>query len=390
MPRVFLFVMTLSILPLALCMSAGAQQSKSAGTEVLYVLTASQLETYDVDRTTGELTEVGQPIAVSNSNLPVSSKDDLFIYLLGFDAGNNEHIWVYATDATGAPQVPAIQDLSVSDLTAFEIDPNGKLAYVVQSSVNGEGQTVASINVFSRTPATGLLSGTSQVVATYPPNGPCGTAWSQEGSLSLPGFSRNNSASGSAFYDEWYCTAYNTDSYGIYYERAFDKKTGALGSETQFFSAVGNGAWFTAKNITDYYNPTEADPEIYIYPPSGGTTPLIACTAEMLESCGYATNVLADPAGEYIFLQVEPDYGEVDRIEMGGKKIVTTGNFVPDTLWTISPDRAILYTLVPNEQNPPIVDTYLFDTKTGTVQAGGVLEIIDADNFVALSAAIRE
>lgn len=387
MPRVFL-PMALAVLLLSLCLGAEAQEAKPVGTEVLYVLTSTQLTSYDVDRTTGEFTQVGQVLTGPNSSLLVPSEDSRFIYLFGFDQQNNEHIWVYATDAMGAPQSPAIQDLSVSGVSDFEIDPNGKLAYEAQSSYNGDGQTVASVNVFSRNPATGLLSAESQVVATYPPNGPCGTAWSQEGWFYLAGFS----VKGTAFYDRWYCTAYDTNPYSIYYGRGYDKKAGALGSETQILPS-GGWAWFTAKNITYAYTPDGSASQIDIYPLIGGTAPLITCTEQMLEACGYASNALGDPAGEYVFLQVEPDYGEVDRIEMGSKmgskKIVTTGNFVPETLRTISPDRAVLYTLFPNQQNPPIVDTYLFDTKTGTVRSGGVLQI-SSSGFSGLTAAVRK
>ena len=59
--------------------------------------------TYDVDRTTGNPTEEGSGVTLDAISNPVllPSANDHFIYVTGYDSGNVEWLWVYATEKTG-------------------------------------------------------------------------------------------------------------------------------------------------------------------------------------------------------------------------------------------------------------------------------------------------
>src|ERR1700732_1014952 len=115
------------------CLSAALRAkatSPSSTIQVVYVLSGSTVQTYDVDPQTGFPTQEGQGVVlpgIHNAAL-LPSKNDHFLYMTGFDSQIREHLWVLATDSTGVPQLPAIQEISLSDTGGFEIDPNGAVA----------------------------------------------------------------------------------------------------------------------------------------------------------------------------------------------------------------------------------------------------------------------
>src|SRR5579862_287750 len=143
--------------------STRRNSSSTSSTEVVYLLANSTLLTYNVDRATGNPTEQGQGVtldSVTNTVL-LPSANDHFIYVTGYDATSSEYLWVYATDTTGVPVLPAIQALSLTDgaftTGNFVINPNGTLAYAVEQRLDSEGvDTLAKITKFSINPATGL------------------------------------------------------------------------------------------------------------------------------------------------------------------------------------------------------------------------------------------
>jgi hypothetical protein len=255
------------------------------------------------------------------------------------------------------------------------------LAYASEWLWNSQGNLIGKIRLFTVDPKTGLLGKDSKIVASSRPNGPCGTGWSEGGLLFLDGFNSD----GSELYEHWDCGA--RDWYGShYYVRDIDKRTGSLSWQRQIFSWNGSGGSgdsvsFTKKSMIDFYNngggPGNA---VNVYPPIGGPKPLFSCTVTMLEACDGALSLYADPAGEYLFLQISPDIAQIARIDMAAKKIVDTGNYIPEQTLQLSPDRTLIYTQVPNYSDPYYLPIYTFNLKTGAVQQGGTI-VVSAQSY---------
>src|SRR4030081_251189 len=132
------------------CLSAALRAkatSPSSSIQVVYVLSGSTVQTYDVDPQTGFPTQEGQGVVLPGITNPalLPAKNDHFLYMTGFDSHIREHLWVLATDSTGVPQLPAIQEISLSNTGGFEINPDGTLAYAVETTSNSKGQMVATI-----------------------------------------------------------------------------------------------------------------------------------------------------------------------------------------------------------------------------------------------------
>lgn len=228
------------------CVPALFAQTAANSIEVVYTLSGSTVQTYNVDRQTGYPTQQGQGVTLDFTSGPatiVPSANDHFLYVTAFK--NSQYLWVYSTDSTGVPQLPAIQTFSLtSSFSPLAIDPNGTVAYATRIFQNSRQQIAASIYSFSINPTTGMLKMGAKV-ATYPPNGPCSVGV-DVASFSVVGFN----ASGSQVYDSWYCPYYDT-SQGFYYSRPVNQKTGALGRETQIaYWSNGSNTSTNLVNIT--------------------------------------------------------------------------------------------------------------------------------------------
>lgn len=364
MPRVSSFLLALSLLTIPV-----SAQSPSTPVDVAYVLTTASLQTYDVDPTTGVPTAEGQPITLpTQAALVVPSADDHFLYVLGLQdkIGKPQRLWVYSTDSLGVPHRAPLQILGTpAEIVQFKIDPTGRLAYA--SDFTGK------IWLFTIDPKTGLV-GNSRIVATSKHNGPCGTRWFDSGLFLLDGFNSD----GSRLYDEWDCISF--DTYGAhYYLRRIDRSTGKLGPNREIFvwgnsGGGGDSISFTKKSMIDFYNSGGGpDNAVNVYPPGGGSKPLFSCYVTMLQACGYASSAYADPLGKYLFLQISNDVAQIARVDMTTKTIVDTGNFVPQQMTEMSPDRILLYTT--SQDNPNVIPIYVFDPQTGAVQQGGTIQV---------------
>jgi 6-phosphogluconolactonase (cycloisomerase 2 family) len=343
--------------------------------DVLYVWVNFQLlVTYDID-STGKPTQVGQPLPLGqNVYTAVPSPDDHFLYVVSGGSDAPSLISVYPTDSDGVPQPKAIQTLNVPrDLYSLEISPNPHFAYAIGSYSNGHGFPIAQIRLFYVNPKTGRLNKSSRLEYTSQPDGPCGTGWSEDGTMFFNGFSSD----GSKLYTEWYCTSHDSIS-GVYLAFDVNPTTGALGHPRKVFGWSENqsadGVWFTRKAAIDVGDPGYGQGLgwVNIYPPQGGTKLIFSCTAQMLEGCGYGG--VPDPTGEYIFLRTSASGTDVAKIEIAKKRIVDTGNTSPNQFLSLSPDQRLMYTLTPNF-NPITVVIYTFDPKTGGLQEGGTIQL---------------
>ncbi len=376
MPRVSSLLLALSLLTIPL----SAQYYPSTPVDVAYVLTNTSLQTYDVDPTTGEPTAEGQPLTIlTQDGLVVPSADDHFLYVFGLeDIGSR--LWVYSTDSLGVPRRVPLQILDTpAEIIQFKIDPNRKFAYA--SDFGGK------IWLFMIDPKTGLVGKHSKIVATSKRNGPCGTRWYDSGLFLLDGFNTD----GSRLYDEWDCISF--DTYGAhYYVRDIESSTGKVGPKREIFvwdnsGGGGDSVSFTKKSMIDFYSSGGGqDNAVNIYPLSGGSKPLFSCYVTMLQACGDALTAFADPAGEYLFFQISANATQIAKIDMSAKKIVDTGNYIPQQMAQMSPDRILIYTQVPNQEDP-YSTIYAFDPATGTVQEGGSIEV-STESYLIL--ALRE
>ncbi len=377
MPRVSSLLLALSVLAAPL----SAQQSSSSSIDVAYVVSTGSLQTYDIDPSTGEPTAEGQPLTIPTQGaLVVPSADGHFLYVFGLeDIGSR--VWVYSTDSRGVPHRAPLQILDTpAEIIQFKIDPNRRLAYA--SDFSGK------IWLFTIDPKTGLVGKHSRIVATSKRNGPCGTRWYDTGYFLLDGFNSD----GSRLYEDWGCISF--DTYGAhYYVRDIDRSTGKLGPNREIFAwdvnqgDEGDAVSFTKKSMIDFHN-AAGGPEnaVNVYPPNGGSKPLFSCTVTMLQACGYASSAYADPLGKYLFLQISNDVAQIAKIDMTAKTIVDTGNFVPQQMTEMSPDRILLYTR--SQDNPNVIPIYVFDPQTGAVQQGGTI-YVSAQSY-ALVLALRQ
>jgi hypothetical protein len=359
------------------CYTQAALAQSASSVEVLYIVSDATVQTFDVDRQSGFPTEEGQGVilpAITNAAV-VPSPDDHFLYVTGYDSQLIEWLWVYPTDTTGVPQFPAIQKIKLPDQSfyAFQIDPNGKLAYAVQAELNGHGETVARIRLFTVDSTTGKLALSPTPVETYSPNGACAPG-AGPASLVLDGFNSD----GSTLYDNWSCS-YPDSVTATYFSLPVDQKTGALGSGKQTISWIDGSLGADYVNITKrailYFSiPNDINvgiSSLSVYPLSGGTEPLFTCTASMLEACGYALDDTVDRTGDYVFFQISNDATQIAKLELAAKKVVDTGNYVAGNVLGFSPDNALVYTENDDLSYPFFLPIYVFDPATGGVTYNG-------------------
>jgi hypothetical protein len=101
---------------------------------------------------------------------------------------------------------------------------------------------------------------------------------------------------------------------------------------------------FDFVNPNNYRQGINSVNSVNIYPRKPNTTkPLLQCTASMLQACGYAGG-FAHPSGKYIFMEISQDTTQIDKVELGAKKIVDTSHYIPYRFFGVfSPDGTIAY-----------------------------------------------
>lgn len=349
----------------------------ASSTEVVYLVANTTLLTYDVDRTTGNPTEQGQGVtldSVTNTVL-VPSANDHFLYVTGYDATSSEYLWVYATDSTGVPLLPAIQAVSLTDgafsIGNFVIDPTGTLAYVAEERLNPIGDMLAKITKFSIDPATGLVTRAAQAAATYKANGPCTPV--AEASFYIYGFN----PAGTVMYDYWNCNYPYANNSAIYFSRSVNPTTGALGNDHEIFDwADGNSGAdfvnFTPSSLIYFSIPNNTSQgmnSVNVYSLQGSLE--FSCTGSMLEACGYGIGNTFDRTGKFDLIQISSDSTQITKLEPSAKKIVDTGNYIQGNFQAFAPDDALIYTYDPSSSNPWLFPIYVFNSTTGAVTYTG-------------------
>jgi hypothetical protein len=126
-----------------LCISSLALASS---VEVVYVASGTTILTYNVDPHTLNYTQVGTLSinGASTFGTLVPSPNDHFIYVTAADLNQITHLYVYATDANGAPQSPPTQKLYANNLKSLQIDPKANFLYAVYATPVNQGNQMAA------------------------------------------------------------------------------------------------------------------------------------------------------------------------------------------------------------------------------------------------------
>lgn len=347
--------------------------------QILYVMQQATVLTYRIDAQSGHATLIDGPVPVSASlsqDFPVPqlvpSPDGHFLYELWYDAQNQQHISVYPTQASGAPQTPASQTIEVAPNDQLMIHPNGRFAYLSEVVPSGNGftptQEVSSIYLLDIDPDTGTLTKDANVQATYGP--------SAYFTNSLYGFSDD----GSKLYDVQ-SDSFDGSANSSYGSHSVDPQTGNLGPDVPFFSTSRNWgdtevAFIADKFTGDYYKgssnaPGDSWADIYPY-----NAPNIHCTISMLKVCDTATDVHLDPSEQYLFF-TDPAMQSIRVIDvdLADARLVDTGNSIPITgnpQLYFSSHGSLVYTIMGGEA---AVHIYSFDAKSGKLTAGDTVPL---------------
>jgi hypothetical protein len=364
-----------------------AAQPSSSTVQVVYVVEGTTIVTYNVNQQTLYATQVGTSLTVNASSVYFlyPSPNDHFLYVVAYDASSNKHLWVYDTDISGVPQVPAVQEIDARGFDGLQINPKINFLYAVYEAPSGLYNTAYTIQRYVIDPSAGKIS-QPQVEGTYIlPNGAEGT----EGCyLSIMGFT----PTGNNLFDEIGCSYHGGNS-ATYNERTLNLKTGALGPDVQIYSwnnATEGGEYvqFVRNHMFDFVTPNNYDPgvnSVNIYPVQPNTnTPLVQCTATMLEACGYAGGV-AHPSGKYVFMAISQGATQIDKVELSAKKIVDTSHYIPNNVSQFSPDGTLVYGV--SYSNPGYyIEIYGFNVATSDVTtSGGIIGIPSINDFFVVA-----
>lgn len=373
MHRYGLPIAAVALLFSAFALQAATVKPASSSTEIAYLLVGSTLHTYTVDRTTGNPTEQGSGVTIDSvaNTVILPSSNDHFIYVTGSDSSAVEWLWVYATDNTGVPQLPALQALNFTDGSFstydFVISPTGKIAYAAESMYNSNYFLVAKVEAFTVDPIAGTVTklGTA---ASYKQNGPC--LLSAEAFFFIYGFS----PSGSLLYDYWDCNYPFANDSANYYKRGVNSTSRALGPDQQIFSWADGNEGQDVVNITPTSLVYFSIPNNYTYGAASvnvfyGNGASFSCTASMLEACGYGIWNFVDPRGRFDLIELAPDLTEITKIDAANKRLDDTNNYVSGQFLSFAPDDALIYTT--SQADPWLYPIYVFNPSTGGVTYTG-------------------
>jgi hypothetical protein len=352
-----------------------SQSQPSSAVQVVYVIDNLTLTTYNLDSETLNAKPVGTlALPPSTSSSITASPNDHFIYYTWYEGPPlTQHLWVYSTDATGSPQDPPVQKVNAEKFYgSLAFGPNTNYAYQVTAVPSGTGEFENyTIWRYLVNPATGKINH-SQAEAKYR----LPTAGSEDCGVFIVGFN----ASGNEMYDEIFC-GYHGGASATFNERTVNVETGTLGPDVEVYgwnnsNSGAENVQFVNNLLFDLVIPNDYQQgidSVNVFPvqPNASASPLIECTASMLEACGYQGGLnLVHPSGKYVFMGISAGTTQIDKVEVGAHKIVDTSNYIPYTVEKFSPDGAIAYG-VQNENTGFEVEIYGFDVETGKIAAGG-------------------
>ena len=357
-----------------------AMFAAQAPRHVFYLATGNTITTYNVNPTTLVPTQVGTPLTITGTTFigPITpAPNDHFIYVQWPDANYNYSLSVYATDASGVPQTPAVQTLPAPGWQ-FMMHPSGKFAYVMQTTSGSQGYS-ETLYLYHVDQNTGVLTQDPKTQATYGPD----YFWQE----SLVSFNK----AGTRVFDDWSVSFDHENNYE-YSLHPVNTTTGQLGPDVGTIYAPSNfdgldQQYFTEKNILNLHNDNLGMPSVLnVYPlVKNPQQPLFVCTQSMLNACGAAFNFWISVDQNYVFLPEASDIA-IGRIDGTNKQIVQTGSIPGSVFLYFSPEDKAIYAV---DSSTGTVQVYSFNSSNGTVSAGGSATF-DGSNGYELAPAIRQ
>jgi hypothetical protein len=368
------FVVSVFVLSLAVLVIPAEASTK----EVLYVAGPQgasnvMLYTYSVDPTTAAATQVGNAINVaSGSVVPLSIGTSHYLYLW-----NTTGVWLYRTDADGAPLGTPSQHVTFSfphPVNTFLIDPDGKFAYAALGWPYSQGSE-NSIILYTIDQSSGKLTNTNQVVASY--------------TNEYTGFTKFSfGQQGGKLFGDYLDNGPQTDIIGYdYYE--VKQTTGALGPLQKMFYAQAYECGSTcAVAVTDLLS---AEDGVCCGPPSGEIeVTLTASDGGKQASCpppssgdrtpraqsdnNFCTddvaNLAIDPANANVFFGDQTaSETYVLNVDFSAEQLTPSSSTIPGTPPIyFSPDSRLVYA-----ENESDIGIYALQTATGTLTASTTL-----------------
>jgi hypothetical protein len=370
--------LAVSLLVPATIFAQSANRTTSA-IDVLYLVTNSTIQTYNVDPSYGDATLYGTLTVPGPSNsypVFVPGANDHFIYVWCTCGTEGADLQVYATDSNGAPQAPPVQTVKFkAAFRNFVIDRNGTLAYATEPLQNSSQQPEFGIRAFVINPATGILTPSPTLSASeYPPsdgicgpNNPFGPPY-----FSLAGFN----FSGTGLIDNWNCSG-EDNWVDYYYTRTVNQQTGALGPDVPTVGTSGSEdeystVTFTPKSILSFggeeFNGGTSG--LSVYWPNAMLD--FSCDGTTFDACNYSGGITADRTGNFVFFYTDTGATEVARLNMAKKTLEAVGIPLADTINTFSLDDKLIYGWRTSPGNGEyVIPVYVFDPSTGLVTDNG-------------------
>ncbi len=335
--------------------------------DVLYAQRNTSILTYTVDQATLQATQVGDPLILTGNPEYVRlipSPSGHFVYVMSDTQDAQGYLSVYATDASGVPQTPAVQTLGPVSVSQFTIDPNGQFAYALEYTTNSQSVARFQLRLFTIDGATGKLTQSPQIQAKYPPSEYCG-----------PGFA--------GFYPDSsqieivYGCNYPDSFSQTYYFQTVDPKTGELGPVVLIFGFNDNDGGTSADEVmlssrtVNNFHVLDSQASLRIYPlAANAQIPIIDCTAAMLPACGEAGSFVQDVSGKYLALSIYPNF-QIVRVDLVNKQIIDTGSSFSDLQQPyFSPDDRIMYGVSYQFNGTSTIHVYGFNQSTGALIPG--------------------
>jgi len=337
--------------------------------QLLYLVGQQAVSTYSVNPDDGDLALVST-VEVSSTPLRYGvtvfpSLNDRFLDLYSYDAANNQHISVFATDAHGAPRAPAIQTIDVPYWGQLAIPPEGKVAYMVEPTLDhrvfiGGG---ATIHLWPIDAATGRFSDTAAEVndPAYP-----------EGYVSL----YRVSADGSVLYTQaafgWCCVTFVS-----YLKHEMNFETGILGKPSDVYSYVElyqDAVTVGDKNVavfSDSFLPSHR--WLSVSSLQDSSVAPIYCYAAMSDACILAGDLQFDPSENFLFVtDLVRNSVRVLHIDNASHKLVDTGSSIPFTSdpprLLFSEDAKLVYFIsYYAAAKETEIDVFRFDSSSGAL-----------------------
>lgn len=377
MPRSLLSCVLVCVSSFAFAQGSRAQIHSGAGSspavQIVYVMRGANLTTYNINPQTLEATAVGS-LTVPQSTVPgvVMSPNGHFLYFMAAKDISNQGrmIYVYATNDSGVPQNPPVQEFSVANLYSGPVF-SGNFAYEIFEGTPGPEYTSFAIKRYVFDSSTGMLS-SPQIEAEYELTD--GT----EGCY--PNLIGPN-ASGSELYDYIYC--FNPEGTSARYnQRAIDAQTGALGPDVEIYAwatdfPAGVGVQLANGFLFAFNKPGDDEPNssIKVYPiQPNSKTPVATCTAAQMLSCGDFVFGLAHPSGQYVFLTDSSNTTDVGAVDLSTETIRGPVSSIPYEVQQFSPDGSLVYG-VNDVGNAMDLEIYGFDASNGSVTQGGTISV---------------